>query len=206
MKTRCFKILAALLASLGLQESTHAGEFHFPVGLTFSQGILDTVDKLDDLYTAAGFDFDRRYIVPLGLSAAAYYEFDFGLGVGLSLGPTAFFAIDSHSDGHHFHWEDSDLSYIIPIGADVRYTLLRNQDISPYARVGIRYPIVGGPNMDSSDPGPFGAIGVEFWRTRKIGMGAEVGYDGSRIKVKGPDSDTKSVTFAGFTFSVFVLF
>jgi hypothetical protein len=206
MKTRFIKTVTTFAACIALQGTCKAGQFHWPLGVSFTQGIFDAVDKLDDLYTAAGYDFDRQYIVPLGLTFSPYYEFDNGLGIGLNLGPTAFIAIDNHNHGYHYHSDDTDVSYIIPIGADLRYTFLRDQDISPYARVGIRYPIVGGHNLDSSDPGAFGALGVEFWRTRKVGLGAEVGYDTSRIRVKGPDGDTKGVTYAGFTFSVFVLF
>ena len=74
----------------------------------------------------------------------------------------------------------------------------------------MRYPIVGGQNVSSSDVGPFGAIGIEFWHTKPVGMGIEAGYDASRITVKGPAGgplpNTKKVTFAGFNASLFVRF
>ena len=39
--------------------------------------------------------------------------------------------------------------------------------------------------VDSSSPGAFGAVGVEFLRHRMIGVSLEVGYDGSEVTMMG---------------------
>jgi hypothetical protein len=134
----------------------------------------------------------------------------------LSLGPTAFFNV--HEDiyggpggppGGPNGGHDDKFSYIVPVGADLRYTFLRYHDISPYVKVGIRYPIAGGDNLSSSSrPGPYGAVGVEFMRSRRISYGVEFGYDGSEVTVKGVGtfSQSSKVTYSGFTGSLFVLF
>ena len=195
--------ICTLLIGLGLPGPIQAGQFHFPLGITYASGIDDAVNKLDDLYTAAGYSFDENVVIPIGLSFSPYYEFDSGLGIGLHAGPTSFIVIETTTG---FFSSDTDVSYIIPVGADLRYTFLREKNVSPYLRVGVRYPIVGGPNLDSSEVGPFGAVGLDFWRTKKIGMGAEIGYDASQVTVKGPIGNTKDLTFAGFTATVFVRF
>lgn len=204
MKSRCIKSIFTILIGLGLPGSIHAGQFHFPVGFTYVQGINDAVDKLDELYTDAGFTFEKSFVVPVGLSLSPYYEFDNGLGIGMSVGPTAVVAIENRTS---FSFSgDADLSYIIPVGADLRYTFLRDKNVSPYLRLGLRYPIVGGPNLDSSQVGPCGAIGLDLWRTKKVGMGVEVGYDASKVKVSGPFGNTKEATFPDLTVSLFVRF
>ena len=206
MKSNHVKSIVTILIGLGLPRSVHAGEFHFSVAITYAQGINDAVDKLDDLYTAAGFTFDKDVVIPVGLSLSPYYEFDCGLGIGANVGPTSFIVIDTRTFSGGSSSHNIDVSYIIPVGADLRYTFLRDKNVSPYLRVGVRYPIVGGPNMDSSQPGPYGGIGLDLWRTKKVGMGVEVGYDASKVTVKGPTGNTKEITFAGLTASLFVRF
>ena len=72
-------------------------------------------------------------------------------------------------------------------------------------RAGVRYPFAGGDNVGSSELGPFGAVGVELWRARKVSMGLEVGYDGSSINVQSVKGSSR-VTFSGLTAGLFVRF
>ena len=215
MKTRLPKYILAVVTAMALQGPVRAGElgdFHFPLGLSFSSGHIEVFDKIDDLYNAAGWHTHDKILVPVGLTFSPYYEFGFGLGLGATIGPTAIYSV--HEDtgggppppGHHN--DDYKTSYIVPIGADVRYTFLRRCDISPYLKVGVRYPLTGGDNLGSSEVGPYGAVGVEFFRNRRIGMGVEFGYDASRVKVEGPSGSglNERVTFSGFTGTIFVLF
>ena len=60
-----------------------------------------------------------------------------------------------------------------------------------------------------------GAVGVELWRTKKVGMSLEVGYDTSEIKVKYTASGdhnlpagnySDKVTCPGFTVGLSVVF
>lgn len=205
-KTRVATLAIATLIGISIQPSARAdGEFHFPVGLTYSQGAQDAINKILDAYEADwGAKLNNRIIIPVGLSFNPYYEWDSGLGVGMGLGPTIFvFGSLDDSSGNSV---DTKFSCIIPIGADVRYTFFNTNSVSPYARAGFRYPIAGGDDIVSSQPGAFGAVGVEFWRTKKVGAGIEVGYDSSQVKIGSANYPDHNVTVAGFTASLFVVF
>jgi len=209
MKKRYVKWSIAILIGLGLQQSTRAGSFHFPVGISYASGIQDATDKLFDFYKQDNFHVDRIDI-PIGLTLNPYYEWDSGLGVGVSVGPTAFIFVDEKLYGNGYYTETTKFSYAVPVGGFVRYTLWRDRTVAPYIRAGVRYPLAGGDNLESSQVGPFGAVGVEFWRTKKVGMSIEVGYDASEIKVKyttlGGDNWSKKVTFGGFMAGLSVVF
>lgn len=208
MNARSVRHVLPTLLIAGLSWSVSAGQWRFPVGLSYSQGIWDASDKIFDLYEDAGWHVDDRTIVPVGLTFSPYYEWDCGFGAGLSLGPAAFIFVDEQNDYYYYHHDhdDYEVSAIVPIGADVRYTFFRDRVVSPYLRVGIRYPIVGGHNVDGSEPGPFGAVGLTWWRDKAIAMGVEFGYDASEVTVKGPDGTKKEVTFGGFMAGVFFEF
>ena len=183
-----------------MQQTTRAGSFHFPVGISYASGIQDAADKLSDFYKQDGWDVDR-ITIPVGLTLNPYYEWDNGLGVGVSVGPTAFMFVDEKRYGYGSSSDTTKFSYAVPVGGFVRYTLFRDRAVAPYIRAGVRYPLAGGDNLESSQVGPFGAVGVEFWRTRKVGMSIEVGYDASEIKVKyttlAGANLSKNVTFGG---------
>lgn len=188
-------VLVAGLA-LGVAGPATAGSFHFPVGFAYTQGAGEILDSLD-----ATWHYDEKFVWPIGLTLSPYYEFDCGLGVGVGLGPTALVFVD---DDKYF-FKDR-FSYAIPVGADVRYTFFRDKNVSPYVRVGFRYPIAGGDDIDGSQPGPFGAAGVEFLRTKKVGVGLEFAYDGSEVTTVGLRGEKDDVTFSGFTVSIQALF
>jgi hypothetical protein len=198
----------ALAAALSLPSIAQSAGFRFPVGLAYGGGIYDAYDEIFDMYEDAGWDVDDRVIIPLGLTFNPYYEFDNGIGVGMGLGPTAFvFVSEDTYDYYNGHDEETRFSFAIPIGLDVRYTFLRQKQFSPYIRAGFRYPIAGGDNIEDSRIGAFGAVGVEFLRTKSVGFGFEVGYDSSEITVNGPDAgQRKDITFTGFTATLSVIF
>ena len=200
MKIQKISILLGALACATVQPSAQAGEFHFSAGLTYVQGVNKVYDALKSLYTAdESYTVGDSVVIPVGISLNPYYEFGSGVAVGLDLGPASMIGIDYGSS--------VDISYIVPVGADVRYTFLRDKNFSPYVRAGIKYPIVGGPNVTSSELGGFGAVGVDLWRTKRVGVAVEVGYDTSKVTVKGPPtSATKSVEFPGLTASLCVRF
>jgi len=192
MKTRKLKYLLAVLLGLGLQISARAGDFYFPIGLGFSSGHIDTFDKIEDSYRAAGFHLHNDVLVPVGLSFSPYYEFDCGLGIGPTLGPTALYNVHMDNAG----------------GPPGPYRNSDDNNRFSYIIGGVRYPIAGGDDLSSnSQPGPYAAIGVEFMRSQRISYGVEFGYDGSRIHVKDMVGGGSSrVTFSGFTGSLFVVF
>ena len=208
MKTRIVKLICStiLVSSIGVVSGS-AGEFKFPVGVTYADGIFDASDALEDLYVAAGFTTYDDFVVPLSISFTPYYEFDMGLGVGLDLGPVAFFVVETDTFSGGSTSTDTAVSYIIPVGFNVRYTFMRDEDFSPYVRVGARFPIAGGDNIASSTAGAYGAVGMELWQSRSVGMAIEVGYDTSKVEFEGPNGNGRSeVDFPGFTASVLVTF
>jgi hypothetical protein len=221
MKTiHAASLVLAIVISAAIQNSAHAaGRFQFPIGLTYSKGAQDAMDKILDLYE---WEWEYKYGVddidttriqiPIGLSLCPYYEWDLGsqigLGLGGNVGPTTFvFGILDYEDSYGGSDLDTRFSCIIPVGMDVRCTFFNRKNASPYVRVGFRYPIAFGDNIESSRPGVFGAVGVEFWRTKAVGMGLEVGYDNSVVKLDFLDQyHYKDVTVAGLTASLFVVF
>jgi hypothetical protein len=209
MKTRQIMCVVAVLSGFCSPWSARAGQFFFPVGISYSYGGQQVSDKLTDFYRNDGFDVNQTS-VPIGLSFNPFYEWDNGLGVGLSLGPTAFLVVDEDIDSGFNHTDTTRFSYVVPFGGFVRYTLFRDKTVSPYVRVGVRYPFAGGDNLESANVGPFGMVGVDLWRNKKVGMSVEVGYDASQVRVKytttAGNSRSDKVTFAGFTATLSVLF
>jgi hypothetical protein len=202
MKTRYLAIGLACLVTFGLQPKASAGKFYFDLGLGYVDGINDLSDGLEELYTSAGYVYDESIVVPVAITFDAYYEFDFGLGLGAVVGPCSVIALEQVSGSS----SDTDVSFIIPVGAEVRYTFFRDRDVSPYVKAGVRFPIVGGDRFDSSEVGFFGAVGLEFWRTKAVGMGLEFAYDTSQVTLVGPTGVTKDVNYPGWTAGLFVRF
>jgi len=189
-------------------------KFLFPVGLTYVNGAFDMNDKLEDSFEANGYTVTDNFVWPVSLSFNPRVEFPFGLGVGLALGPPEFIFVDTHEhDYYYYHdhdyYDDDDVnvSFSMPVGGFLQYSFLRDKTVSPYARVGVRYPITGGDYIKSGSVGPFVAVGVELYRSEKIGFGAEVGYDWSEVKVSaGPVGGEHTVRPIGFNVSVFAVF
>ena len=203
-------IVAALVGLAGHTSSLAGGveaggvKFMFPIGLTFADGAYDLNDKLEDSFRANGYRITDDFVWPVGLSFNPRVEFPFGASVGAAFGPSQFLVVE-RNDSDDF--EDDDFSFIVPVGGYVQYNFLRDKTVSPYARVGVRYPITGGDYIKSGSVGPFVAVGVEFCRTKKVGFGIEAGYDWSEVKVSaGPVGGDHTVRSIGFNVSVFALF
>jgi hypothetical protein len=208
----------AVIAGIGLSSSARAeGKFYFPVGISYASGIHDATDKLYDYYKRDYPDADVSKIeIPVGLVLNPYYEWETsigGIGAGVTVGPTMFMIVDETTYyGYGESSEDVKFSYVVPVGGFVRYTPWPKATFAPYVRAGVKYPFAGGDNLESSSVGGFGAIGVELWRTKKVGMSLEVGYDTSKIKVKYTGQNALSgnfsekVTCPGFTVGLSVVF
>jgi hypothetical protein len=136
-----------------------------------------------------------------GLILSPYYEWQTsigGIGAGATVGPTTIVTVDNVPAG------SVSASYAVPVGPFLRYTPWPKAAFSPYVRAGVKYVVAGG-NYESSDVGFSGAVGVEVWRTKKVGVSLEAGYDTSKIKVT-EGIHSSSVNFPGFTVSLSAVF
>lgn len=191
-------LLTVLLASAVLPANSYAGGFKFPVGLTYTSGAQEVMDGL-----RINQPITDDAVIPVGISFMPYYELDMGLSFGASLGPSSLILIQESSS---FGTSD-ELNFIIPVGGFVRYTLLRDKNVSPYVRAGVTYNIVGGDYIESGDIGVLGAVGVEFWRNKAVGMGLEVGYSTSDVTIKaGPRGGERSADYGQLTVSIMAVF
>jgi len=181
-----------------MPKSLDAGEFKFPVGLTYTSGTQEIIDELK-----ANYPVTDDYVWPIGISLNPYYELDMGLAFGVSVGPTSFLEVEESTGSG----SNTEFNYIVPVGGFVRYTFLRTGKVSPYLRAGISYNLVGGDNIGTGDVGGVGAVGVEFWRTKTVGLGLEVGYSSSTVTVKsGPLGGDRSANYGQLTVSIMAVF
>ena len=185
-----FVVIAALLLASG----TANAEWKFGAGGTYLSGLNDLADTLEDNLEDRGFEVDTL-VIPIGVSFQGYTEWDSGIGVGFSLGP----AMAAFGDLDFFS---------VPVGIDARYSFGSDGN-RPYVRLGGRYHIAGGDDIESGGAGPFAAIGYE-WRKpeAETGWGLELAYDGAETEVLSSRSitGTEDIAVAEFMLSVFVLF
>jgi len=158
------------VAGMGPSSSAHVeGRFYFPVGIAYSSGIHTATDKLFDLYKQDGFDV-TRVDIPVGLILNPYYEWQTsigGIGAGVTVGPTMFIVVDEKTDYGYGSSDNVKFSYVVPVGAFVRYTPWPKATFAPYVRGGVKYPFAGGDNLESSSVGGFGAVGLNSGAPRR---------------------------------------
>jgi hypothetical protein len=209
MKTRSLLVgvvLAFVLCCSRLPVQAGA-TFHVAVGLSYTSGAADVLDAIEERYIVEqGVGLDNDFVWPISLSVNPYVEFDFGLGIGASLGPASFVIIEEQFYGFGYYSEDTIFNVIVPMGLDARYTFFRDKTVSPYVRAGFRYPVVSGDFLDNAQIGPFGAVGVEIWRNKAVGLGFEVAYDGSEVDVVGTAGYKKTLKPNEFLVSAFAVF
>ena len=197
-----FKILAVLfMVCLFLTvlsgSSVQAGEWRFPVGLSYVGGIDDIGDLFEDNLEAEGYWTDSVTPIPVGIAFRPYFEFDSGLGIGMDFGPLM--AVTG------------DVSFVnLPVNVNCRYAFLPDSNISPYIRGGIAYNLAGGDYVDSKNPGLFGAVGVEFLRQKMVGVGFEIAVDKSEIEFEDKrvwqTNKNKAIEPVGIGISIFAVF
>jgi hypothetical protein len=152
--------------------SAKAGEWRFPVGLSYISGIQDIKDLYTENLEHNGYSVSDTVNIPVGLAFQPYLQMDNGLGYGMAIGPMSM-VLTNVVDYYNF-----------PIGADVRYTFLNSSNASPYVRAGLRYNIASGDYVKSSSPGLFGAVGFEIFKKSHVSMGLELSYDSSQVEFK----------------------
>ncbi len=192
---RSVAVLAILM--LVCAGAVEAGEWRFPVGLTYISGIDDIVDQYEDNLEADGFITESADGLPFGVSIQPYYQMDSGLGVGFGFGPTM--------------WITGDVDFFnLPVNFCLRYAFMQNSNTSLYLRAGASHNLASGDYVEDANIGFVGAIGMEFMRKRAVGLGFEVGYDNSTIELEDRTTadpfDTEEFEPVGFMVSVFAVF
>lgn len=196
-KRSCLFLAMLLVLSFAGGSLAQADEWRFAAGYTYASGFSDVVDLFKEDVNNSGYVVTDVSYQPLGLSASPYYQFDSGFGIGGSVGPLAIISADPY-----FFMD-------IPLGIDGRYTFNLSGAASPYVRAGVRQHAAQGDFVESSTPGLFGAVGLEFLKEkgRRICGGVEIAYDGATIEMeKVRTHGTESVTPGGMMLSLFVVF
>jgi opacity protein-like surface antigen len=184
------------LVLLLVSSSANAADWRFPLGFSYVGNFHKVVDLHKDNLEAEGFNVDTSWEVPVGLTFQPYVEFDYGLGIGMGLGPMMF--ISTGGDADFFN---------LPVNLNLRYSFLPKEKISPYVRAGASYNIASGDYVDNSKIGFLGAVGVEFSRKSPVGFGFEVGVDTSKIEFKDLErGGTKDIKPINWWASIFVVF
>ena len=192
--------MAALLLLAMFPAMATGGEFRFPVGLTYASGPGKLMDKIKENYKVSD-----NFVLPVGIVMNPYYSFDSGVGIGGSIGPFAYMAINDS-------WGSSNTNIVLPLGLDVRYTLFTGSSFSPYVRGGFRYPVAGGDYIVSKSAGFFGGVGAELFRINRMAVSLDISYDSSTIEVKdsAPGAKTtarpQTVEPCGFMGGLYLVF
>lgn len=164
--------------------SVYAGEWRFPVGLSYLSGFSDLVDIIEDNKKGEGYDIVTVDYIPVGVSFHPYVELDHGLSAGAGIGPLMIGL--------------GDVSFlVIPINADLRYFLMPDSSFSPYLRAGLRYDIATGDYIESSGFGFLTGVGVEFFRDKTVGLGVELMYDSTEIELESSKRELIEYSYYG---------
>jgi hypothetical protein len=198
MKGKCliFSMLLVVIM-LFVSNSVQAVDWRFPVGLTYVSNFQNIADLYEDNLKAEGLITETVDAIPVALSFNPYVQFNSGLGVGAGVGPLMIIT--------------GDTSFVdLPLKLDLRYSIPQI-NVSPYVRGGLSYHAASGDYVESSNPGVFGAIGVEFLRKKVVGFGFELSYDSSEIEFErefpsGSYSTIEKIKPCEFTASLYAVF
>lgn len=187
----------AIVITLSLVGSATAVNWRFPVALTYVSGWQDVKDIYEDNLDARGYSYDDISGLPVGISFHPYAEFDKGFAVGGGIGPLMLIVGD---------WDFFDL----PMRMDFRYTIMPKNDTAAYFRIGPSLHIASGDFVESNGAGIFVGAGVEFLRTRRVGMGIEMAYDSAEVEFQKYSNhwnySKEKIKPCEFMFSVFAVF
>lgn len=147
-----------------------AEDWRLPVGLAYISGFGEITDHYEDNLRARGFQTEGTDGIPFGISFQPYYETRTGMGFGIGLGPVM--AIGGDVD-----------FFNLPVNLNVRYTILPESSTAFYIKGGISTNMASGDFVEDAQIGFLGAIGIEFLRTKAVGVGIELGYDSSTIEL-----------------------
>jgi hypothetical protein len=164
MKPHRSAILCVLLLTLFLGSAAQAGDIKFPVGPTIIIGFNKVAQLYED--NSGG---EMSFLIPIGASFHPYYQFDFGLRIGMGIGPLAVILGDVNF-------------YNVPVNMHVGYSFIPKANMSPYIKTGIMINLGGGDYVTGRTLGLYAALGMELMRRRMIGFGFEVAYSSAAVE------------------------
>lgn len=172
--------LLILISLFPFNRAQAAGEWRFPVQLTYVNGITDVYDLYKSNLESEGYSVTSEFILPVAIAFNPQYEFNFGLRIGGGIGPMMMILT---GEKNHFG---------IPLNFNVGFTILPFAQVSPYVRGGIMYHLAFGDYLEKSTPGIFAAAGIEFLRKKAVAFGFEVAMDFTELEFKTYDVDYDS--------------
>jgi hypothetical protein len=142
-------IRAAVAAALVLACAGSAEAMEWRLGLSYASGVSDVADLYEDNLRLDGREADVDLKFPLGIAASFLYDWTSEWRTDVGVGPL--FAIG----GDVKHLE-------VPLSVTMGYNFLPYSRYSPYVRAGVIHHFASGDQYESSTPGLFAAVGVDF--------------------------------------------
>ena len=156
------RVVAAAVLLFAFAGSAQAVEWR--LGLSYASGVSDVADLYEDNLRLDGREADVDLKFPVGVAASFVYDWTTEWRTDVGVGPV--FAIGG--DVRHLE---------IPLSATIGYQFLPHSRYSPYVRGGVIHHFASGDQYDSSTPGLFAAVGVDFTH-----FTLEIATDQSKVK------------------------
>ncbi len=151
--------------------TAQADEWKIAVGGAYASGISDVADLYEEnMEREQAADVDV-ILIPLGVAFKMHKQHDNGFRYGFGAGPMFIVA----GDASHFE---------IPLSLGAGYTFAPNSTFSPYFQVGIVHHIASGDYVESSDPGAYASLGMEFSRDKTVSYALELFIDRSELELE----------------------
>ncbi len=171
----CVLFMMSCLVVVCVSGSAEAKGWRFPVGLAYVSGLHDVSDLYEENLKANNYEIsDSPWEWPVGIVFNPYYEFGSGFRIGTGLGPMAYIVTIGADENYSY--------FNLPVNANIGFTLFPKSSVAPYIRGGFMYNLASGDYVESSSPGLFGAVGIEFMRNRKVALGIEIAFDTSEVE------------------------
>jgi hypothetical protein len=136
-------------AALVLAFAGPAEAMEWRLGVAYASGVSDVADLYEDNLRLDGREANVDLKFPLGVAASFLYDWTTEWRTDVGVGPV--FVIGG--DVRHLE---------VPLSVTMGYQFLPYSQYSPYVRAGVIHHFASGDQYDSSTPGLFAAVGVDF--------------------------------------------
>jgi hypothetical protein len=156
------RVVVAALLLFAFVGSAQALEWR--LGVSYASGVSDVADLYEDNLRLDGREANVDLKFPLGVAASFVYDWSAEWRTDVGVGPI--FAISG--DVEHIE---------IPLSVTMGYNFMPYSRYSPYVRGGVIHHFADGDQYESSTPGLFLAVGVDFTH-----FTLELATDQSKVK------------------------